>query len=175
MQIKSCPFCKSNRFKLMLNRYICGYNGLDWPIERHIWYVRCNQCKARGSVASGRVIPDYYKSEIKTTAPWETTDETLKRIAIELWNCRVNEIDAAIPVEFLTEEEKKTLQYPDKGKKQANKYRKEEPIKKKYDDYTGQISDHCPKCDTFIERYNPRIPWQEIKYCSYCGQAVRWK
>ena len=62
-----------------------------------------------------------------------------------------------------------------KGKIAMEKSNKAKPVKKTYDDYTGKLSDHCPKCDVFIERYNPRIPWREIKFCCYCGQPVSWK
>jgi len=96
-EMKLCPFCKSNSLKLTLSKNVCGTNGLDWVVERHRWSVRCNQCKARGSIASGRVIPGHKITEDAEVAPWQTTDETLKRIAIELWNCRTGDMDVSIP------------------------------------------------------------------------------
>lgn len=50
----------------------------------------------------------------------------------------------------------------------------EKAVEKRLDYYTGDISEHCPRCACFIDRYNSRIPWREVKYCCYCGQAVKW-
>ena len=42
-------------------------------------------------------------------------------------------------------------------------------------EYTGGNEAYCPDCGCFIEKYNPRRPWREVKYCCYCGQEVTWK
>ena len=86
--LKLCPFCKSNGLKLVLSKYVCGTNGLDWIVERHRWSVRCKYCKARGPIASGRVVPGHRITEDQEIAPWQTTDEMLKAKAIETWNRR---------------------------------------------------------------------------------------
>ena len=88
--LKPCPYCLSNCLKLVMNRNVCGTNGLDWIVERHRWYVRCNCCKSRGPVASGRVIPGHRFDDYRDLAEWQTTDERLKKRAAEAWNRRAN-------------------------------------------------------------------------------------
>lgn len=69
-------------------------NGLDHPIEQHRWYVQCCKCKARGSVASGKVnlYENYFISQdTRNKFPeWQTTDDEIKRIAVMLWNVRID-------------------------------------------------------------------------------------
>ena len=71
------------------NKYV---NGLDHPIEQHKWYVQCTKCKARGSIASGKVnlYENYFISQETRNhfPPWQKTDDEIKREAIDLWNDR---------------------------------------------------------------------------------------
>lgn len=53
--------------------------------------------------------------------------------------------------------------------------RKLQPVRYITDEYTGITEPHCPCCDCFIDQYNPRRPWQDVKYCCYCGQEVVWE
>ena len=49
-----------------------------------------------------------------------------------------------------------------------------QPVRHITDEYTGITEPHCPCCDCFIDQYNPRRPWQDVKFCCYCGQEVTW-
>ena len=87
-----CPFCgeDSTRLKKAIGRRFV--NGLDEPIEQHKWYVQCQKCKARGSIASGKVnLYDNFAitpEKRKKFPSWQTTDNELMRLAIRLWNIR---------------------------------------------------------------------------------------
>lgn len=85
-KLKNCPFCNSNHIKLVLSRNVCGTNGLDWIVEQHRWSARCNICKARGPIASGRVMPGHDDAMVS----WQQTDSNLKQLAITLWNKRTD-------------------------------------------------------------------------------------
>lgn len=50
---------------------------------------------------------------------------------------------------------------------------RKEHVKPQYD-ANGNKFWNCPRCGKYIDRYNTRIPWEEVKYCSYCGQGVTW-
>lgn len=40
--------------------------------------------------------------------------------------------------------------------------------------YTHLPVSYCPKCREPIDRFVVGNPYKEIKYCHYCGQAVKW-
>lgn len=45
---------------------------------------------------------------------------------------------------------------------------------KREPDYHGKMHPYCPRCGSYIERYNSWRPWMEIRFCCYCGQEVSW-
>ena len=99
--LKPCPFCSSTKLKLEKKSVLAGYNGMEWKVERHTWSVRCNVCKARGGVVSGKVIPnfDFFNRGIGAAMPeWATTDDELKLKAIEAWNRRDYNAETCNPV-----------------------------------------------------------------------------
>ena len=89
-RLKQCPFCGYEKPGLMMCKGRKFVNGLDQPIEQHKWYVQCPKCKARGSVASGKVN---LWSDLNKDLPipgWQTTDDQIKSIAVKLWNYRID-------------------------------------------------------------------------------------
>lgn len=92
-ELKSCPFCGGTKLKIEKKSTLAGFNGLDERVERHTFSVRCNICKARGGAVGGRVV-HHYRHEESLRADWETTDEDLERLAIEVWNRRPGEVHA---------------------------------------------------------------------------------
>ena len=87
-ELKSCPFCGSEKLKLDRKSKFAGCNGLDMRVEQHTYSVRCNVCHARGGAVGGKVL---FGSSIfgKDISPsWATTDAELKEKAIEAWNTR---------------------------------------------------------------------------------------
>ena len=89
-ELKPCPFCGYEKPITMMRKGRKFVNGLDHIIEQHKWYVQCPRCKARGSVASGKVNPSawWYRDIAKPV--WQTTDGEIKSIAVKLWNVRVD-------------------------------------------------------------------------------------
>lgn len=90
-ELTPCPFCNSEKTKLIKTSTLYGFNGLDVRIEQHKFYVRCNKCFARGSIASGKVITKIPSAilELSLALPeWATTDEALKAEAVAKWNTR---------------------------------------------------------------------------------------
>ena len=91
--VEVCPFCGSNKVRGVKRNGRTFVNGLDQPIEQHIWYIQCTKCKARGSIASGKV--NLYENVMvseerrKEFPSWQTTDSELFREAASLWNTRV--------------------------------------------------------------------------------------
>ena len=90
--IKPCPFRNNETLMITGRKGRRFVNGLDHPIEHHKWYVQCGKCKARGSLASGKV--NLYENycitpEQRAKFPeWQTTDNELRDKAIRLWNER---------------------------------------------------------------------------------------
>ncbi len=82
-----CPFCGSNKTKMMVKEVPIGLNGLDDRVFRHMAYVRCLKCNARGPLASGRVMHVTYELPKWAKDPWEINGE-----AVALWN-REKEIE----------------------------------------------------------------------------------
>ena len=90
---KPCPFCGSKSVSTVTNSKVCGENGLGQRVWQTRWYVRCNKCSARGSIASGKVIPlrehlCFPCGDESNLPEWQTTDKELRIKAIELWNRR---------------------------------------------------------------------------------------
>lgn len=88
-ELKPCPFCGSEKTKLIKNSTLYGFNGLDERIEQHKFYVRCNKCFARGGTASGKVITRLSSTTLGLSLAlpeWATTDEALKAEAVAKWN-----------------------------------------------------------------------------------------
>ena len=89
-ELKRCPFCGNENPALKMCKGRKFINGLDQPIEQHKWYVQCQKCKARGSVASGKVNLWENLNHDLPRPIWQTTDDEIKRIAVKLWNYRVD-------------------------------------------------------------------------------------
>lgn len=79
--LRICPFCNSQKVKLMVNRAPCGTNGLDDIVYRHRAYVRCMKCNARGPLVSGRVMFVSYEPPEWCSDPWDINQE-----ACDKWN-----------------------------------------------------------------------------------------
>ena len=86
-----CPFCGNNKTKLITNRTICGYNGLDDVVYRHRAYVRCMVCNARGPLQSGRLTT----VERPFKAKWEEAPFDINQRAVDEWNTAVAWINRA--------------------------------------------------------------------------------
>ena len=87
MRMHPCPFCGSDKLKLMRNSYKTGYNGLDIPVYQTGYYVRCSICNARGGRVSGKVLA--YDPPIGVALPgWASREEDLKWSAVDAWNMR---------------------------------------------------------------------------------------
>ena len=95
-ELKRCPFCGYEKPGLTMRKGRKFVNGLDHPIEQHKWYAYCPRCKARGSVASGKVNLLARLYQDLPTPVWQTTDEEIKSIAIKLWNYRIEVIEVKI-------------------------------------------------------------------------------
>ena len=55
IELKPCPFCGNAKIQMKKKKGRTFVNGLDEPIEQHKWYAQCTKCRARGSIASGKV------------------------------------------------------------------------------------------------------------------------
>ena len=89
-ELKRCPFCGNENPTLKMRKGRKFINGLDQPIEQHKWYARCPKCKARGSVASGKVnLWENLNHDLQRPI-WQTTDDEIKMVAVKLWNYRVD-------------------------------------------------------------------------------------
>jgi len=93
MENNNCPFCGSEKVKLVKKSTLFGFNGLDDRIEYHTFSVRCNVCHARGPAYGGKVFCRCYPRIIHgmpdlKMPDWATTDEVLIRKAWDGWNRR---------------------------------------------------------------------------------------
>ena len=92
-KLKPCPFCGSTKIRMEKKKGRTFVNGLDQPVEQHKWYAQFTRCKARGSIASGKVNLYYnyaISQETRDKFPeWQTTDDEIRRIAVVLWNVRM--------------------------------------------------------------------------------------
>ena len=89
-ELKHCPFCGNENPVLKKCKGRKFINGLDQPIEQHKWYVQCQNCKARGSVASGKVNLWEHLNYDLPRPIWQTTDDQIKSVAVKLWNYRID-------------------------------------------------------------------------------------
>lgn len=89
-----CPFCGSTNTKINYKSKKAGTNGLDDIVYIVRYYVRCNQCFARGPVISGKVLSlENYPVNIPYPLPeWATTWQELKSEAVKLWHMRFNNV-----------------------------------------------------------------------------------
>lgn len=94
MEISNCPFCKGNHVKVMVNSTTdnSGWlNGFSVSGRTYRYSVRCNQCKARGPIASCWVP---LSAEINSMAPsapivvaaYKQEKVLAEERAIKLWN-----------------------------------------------------------------------------------------
>lgn len=85
-----CPYCGSTNTKINYKSIKAGTNGLDDIVYIARYYVRCNQCFARGPVVSGKVLSlENYPVNIPYDLPeWATTWEQVKAEAVRLWTMR---------------------------------------------------------------------------------------
>jgi len=86
-EMKACPFCDSDKLKLMRAAERIGYNGLEIPVYRVGYYVRCMECHARGSRASGNVLA-YDPPDGLGLPSWASKEEDLQWQAVDAWNRR---------------------------------------------------------------------------------------
>ena len=88
-ELKHCPYCGYKTPKIMMRKGRKFVNGLNHPVEQHKWYVQCPKCKARGPISSGKVnlMRNLYHDVPRPE--WEKEDNTIKDIAICMWNYRV--------------------------------------------------------------------------------------
>ena len=96
-ELKSCPFCGSNKLKIDKKSKLVGRNGLDWNVYQQTYSVRCNVCHARGGAIGGKVIP-HYEFFLRGTPldpshrpEWLADEKDLIAKAIELWNVRATD------------------------------------------------------------------------------------
>ena len=86
-RMRSCPFCGSDKLKLMRNATRAGFNGLDIPVYNVGFYVRCTICNARGGRVSGKVLA--YDPPAGVALPgWASREEDLEWSAVDAWNMR---------------------------------------------------------------------------------------
>lgn len=94
-RMKGCPFCGSDKLKLMRNAERAGFNGLDIPVYNVGFYVRCTVCNARGGRVSGKVLK--YDPPVGVALPgWASREEDLKWSAVDAWNMRRSSVDEYI-------------------------------------------------------------------------------
>ena len=88
-ELNRCPFCGGEKLKIEKKSALAGFNGLGERVENHTFSVRCNICHARGGVSGGKVIANRHFGT-RDAPDWATTDEVLKKRAIDAWNRRVS-------------------------------------------------------------------------------------
>ena len=94
-RMRSCPFCGSDKLKLMRNADRAGFNGLDIPVYNVGFYVRCTVCNARGGRVSGKVLA--YDPPAGVALPgWASREEDLEWSAVDAWNMRSPDIEGYI-------------------------------------------------------------------------------
>jgi hypothetical protein len=91
-EIRPCPFCGSDKLKLMRNAERVGFNGLDIPVYRVGFYVRCQICNARGGRVSGHVLA-YDPPDGLGLPSWASREEDLKWGAVNAWNMRRSSVE----------------------------------------------------------------------------------
>lgn len=94
MDIHSCPFCNSNKVKLVSNSvfaYGQWLNGQEAAGDRYRYSVRCNSCKARGPIVSCWVpiairAPGACAVEKSVAEIYEKKKRAAEQQAVDLWN-----------------------------------------------------------------------------------------
>ena len=76
-----CPFCGSHSTKVVFKSRKFGENGLGDPIVILSASVRCNRCRARGPVASGK----HSTVKREEMPSWHHTEYDLKFAAVQAW------------------------------------------------------------------------------------------
>lgn len=90
-EVKSCPYCGSNKYKIESKRVLDGYLLDTYRVIRKTFSVRCNACFARGGAVGGKVIESYEHFISEHELPeWATTEEQLEEKAVEKWNRRAD-------------------------------------------------------------------------------------
>ena len=87
-ELKPCPFCGWKKVTIAGKKVIRGYLW-DRGVNKHIFYVKCNKCHARGGSASG-LIPTYI-TKCKMPKDELSSYEEIKNAAIKAWNRREND------------------------------------------------------------------------------------
>lgn len=95
LRIDSCPFCGSDKLKLTRTAERIGYNGMEIPVYRVGFYVRCQICNARGGRVSGKVLA-YDPPDGLGLPSWASREEDLKWGAVDAWNMRTTDIQGYI-------------------------------------------------------------------------------
>lgn len=90
-ELKPCPFCGSEKVKIEYNDKTVGYNGLDYPVRRRKFSVRCSVCHSRGPTSSGLICAMPHPLDGITKPSWETPNWELRQGAIDAWNKREQE------------------------------------------------------------------------------------
>ena len=89
-ELKPCPFCGGRNTKANFKRKHIRYNGYGNYLEWCSASVRCTKCHARGTIVSGDVFHGVLHDG-ERMPEGTTTEDALKKAAIEAWNRRVSE------------------------------------------------------------------------------------
>ena len=86
-RMRSCPFCGSDKLKLMRNATSAGFTWMDRAVLNVGFYVRCTICNARGGRVSGKVLK--YELPVGVALPgWASREDDLAWSAVDAWNMR---------------------------------------------------------------------------------------
>lgn len=92
-ELKSCPFCGSNKLKIQGSGRRIGVTGTDEPVAIETFSIRCNVCHARGGTVGGKVILTRLRVREIELPNWASSRDSLKEKAIEAWNRRTNDAE----------------------------------------------------------------------------------
>ena len=95
MRMRSCPFCGSDKLKLMRNAQRAGFTWMDIPVNNVGYYVRCTVCNARGGRVSGKVLA-YHPPAGVALPGWASREDDLKWSAVDAWNMRRSSVEEYI-------------------------------------------------------------------------------
>lgn len=99
--LKPCPFCGSTKLKTESKQRLAGWTGIDAQVDSVTYSVRCNACHARGGTAGGRVIKSRLMEYRDRMPEWATTENNLRKAAIEAWNNRSVDVAPVVHGEWL--------------------------------------------------------------------------